>query len=522
MLIQSARPRLRPPGNAVLRARRGHPLTHEIRALILTGGVYGLGIDLVTGAQFTGTNSPSIGMSPEGPAVDYTGTAFTSAPKQDGWNVVGHVTVAWRGLVRNGESHGLIVANAPAGGNGAAQTPFSLEVTNAGMRSLMWVRSAGSFEIGMFRSPDNVVPDGLPFGVSISAPPEKTTAPVMWVSGVPVTVSSHFVTAAGPPTANSDPLLMGRRGDGDGQLNGRTAILLVAAQEWSAAQHALWHLDPYGVLEEAPLWFWVSAPVASSGITGTAAATLGALTSAGAATLAIAGTAAKTLGAVTASGAATVAIAGSGAKTLAALTAAGAGAVAITATGAKTLGTLAATGAATLGIAGQGAITLGALGGAAGAVQPITGAQGGTLGALQASGAGSVGITGAGAATLGALTCSASAGGGIVASGAVTLGALAGAGAAAIAVAGAAAGSLGALSGAGAVALAIQASGAVSLAALTGQGAATISDEPPPEPVPAPAYRTVRALLRARAAVARAEDRTITAPYRTRTISAEE
>ena len=38
----------------------------------------------------------------------------------------------------------------------------------------------------------------------------------------------------------------------------------------------------------------------------------------------------------------------------------------------------------------------------------------------------------------------------------------------------------------------------------------------------APAYRTVRALLRARAAVARAEDRTITAPYRTRTISAEE
>lgn len=38
----------------------------------------------------------------------------------------------------------------------------------------------------------------------------------------------------------------------------------------------------------------------------------------------------------------------------------------------------------------------------------------------------------------------------------------------------------------------------------------------------APTYRTVRALLRARAAVARAEDRTITAPYRTRTISAEE
>lgn len=324
---------------------------------------------------------------------------------------------------------------------------------------------------------------------------------------------------SGTLPSNTAAMTIGVYLNDGGFFTGPISALRIHNRALSVSELARLYRDPWaGTLRRRRL-------VGNSGaseITGAGAATLGTLTGAGAATLAIAGAAAKTLGAVTASGAATVAISASGAKTLAALTAAGAGAVAITGTGAKTLGTLAGSGAATLGIAGQGAITLGALGGAGGAVQPITGAQGGTLGALQVSGAAAVGITGAGSATLGALTCSASAGGGIVASGAVTLGALTGAGAAAIAVAGAAAGSLGALSGAGAVALAIQASAAASLAALTGQGAATISDEPQPAPVPAPAYRTVRALLRARAAVARAEDRTITAPYRTRTISAEE
>lgn len=99
--------------------------------------------------------------------------------------------------------------------------------------------------------------------------------------------------------------------------------------------------------------------VATSGpITGSAAITLGALTSSGTGTLSITGTGARTLAALTSTGTGTLAIAGTAAPTLAALTSTGSGTLSITGSGAVTLGALASSGTATLDITGTAAATL--------------------------------------------------------------------------------------------------------------------------------------------------------------------
>lgn len=139
---------------------------------------------------------------------------------------------------------------------------------------------------------------------------------------------------------------------------------------------------------------WVAASgwldeVASGGITGTLAKTLGDATAAGTGTVAITGAAAKTLGAATAAAAGSVPITGAAAVTLGAATlvAAGSSSDEIIGTLDKTLGAATAAGAGSV---------------------AITGAAAPTLGAAAAAAAGAVDITGQGAATLGAATVHAS------------------------------------------------------------------------------------------------------------------
>lgn len=126
---------------------------------------------------------------------------------------------------------------------------------------------------------------------------------------------------------------------------------------------------------------------ASAGsITGSTAATLGALTGTSTGTVDVGGTTARTLGALTGTGTATVDVGGTTAKTLGALTGAGTGKVDVGGTLARTLGALTGTGA--------GGVLVG-------------GTLARTLGALQSTGAGTVLVGGSTARTLGALTGSA-------------------------------------------------------------------------------------------------------------------
>lgn len=132
-----------------------------------------------------------------------------------------------------------------------------------------------------------------------------------------------------------------------------------------------------------------AGPFGASGISGAAAITLGAVTSAGAGTVAIAGAGAGTLGATTLSAAGSVSsggVGGTASLTLTAIAASGAGTVAVAGAASKTLGAVTASGAGAVAVTGTSTRTLGAVTLTASGL-PITGATvGGVLTVSSANG----------------------------------------------------------------------------------------------------------------------------------------
>lgn len=275
MLIQTARPRLRPPGNAVLRVNRSHPLAVELRACIVTGGQFGVGRDLVTGAVFSGVNSPTITTTPDGSGADFSGTAHASAPSYPEWNTLGDVTVAWRGLSRNVSSGGALIGKIPTGGNGANNTPFSLEYCNPTGGRATFVRSnVGSFAYRVWQSDSAALTNNTLASISVSQGAVIEVAPTFYLNGVATTATNQYGSpGSGAPTGNSDPLILGRRPDGGLQHDGVTGIAMLAAVQWIAAQHQRFSFEPYGVLEEAPWWYFAT-PSATGPLSATIAGTV--------------------------------------------------------------------------------------------------------------------------------------------------------------------------------------------------------------------------------------------------------
>lgn len=202
-------------------------------------------------------------------------------------------------------------------------------------------------------------------------------------------------------------------------------------------------------------WFALIAVyrVGSSSITGSANATLGAVTSSGASTLSITGSASRTLGAVTSSGSGSLAITAAGSATLGAVTSAGAGTLSIAGTGSVTLDAATSVGSGSLSITGAAAATIGAIASTGTGGSGAVGSGGGTLGAITGSGTGTIGITGAAALTLGTVTSTA---------------------AGTLTISGAAASTIGAITGAAAASLGITGAGAATIGAITGTGTGSV------------------------------------------------
>jgi len=243
---------------------------------------------------------------------------------------------------------------------------------------------------------------------------------------------------------------------------------------------------------ERAIWgaFLGFPPASGSGITGTSAVTLGAITTSAAGTVATSGAASQALGALTSSAAGTVAIvaassqslgalssssagtvrvAGSSAQTLGPLTVAAAGATVVAGAASQALGAIAPVSAGTVSVSGASSVTLGSLTSSASGVVgtgPITGTSSNTLGALVSAAAGTVSVVGSQSATLGAVSSVSAGGVSISGASSLTLGAVTASGTGVLPDAGASATTLGliGISSAGAVRVAGQ--GAVTLGSL--------------------------------------------------------
>lgn len=215
----------------------------------------------------------------------------------------------------------------------------------------------------------------------------------------------------------------------------------------------------------------------ASGVSGSAAVTLGALTSSAAGTVDVSGATSATLAALTSSSAGAVAVTGSGGGTLAAVTSSSAGAVAVAGTLSGTLAAVTGSSAGTVEVAGSTSQTLGALTSSAAGTVDVAGTLTQTLGALTVSSEGTVasGPTGALNVTLGALTAASEGTVAISGTASVTLGGLTSSATGAVAVTGTGGGTLGGATVASAGI--VEASGTVAqtLGQLTGSSAGQVA-----------------------------------------------
>jgi hypothetical protein len=181
--------------------------------------------------------------------------------------------VAWRGLSRNVGGGGALIGKIPTGGNGSINTPFSLEQDNPSAGRVSFVRSNLLYRV--WQSDNTALSSNRLATVSVGQGADISVAPTFYLDGAPSTATSqYFGFGAGAPTGNSDPLILGRRPDGEYQHNGVTMIALVAARQWSVGEHLLFAADAYGLFDvpEERLFFAVRG--ASAPITADLAATL--------------------------------------------------------------------------------------------------------------------------------------------------------------------------------------------------------------------------------------------------------
>lgn len=257
-----------------MRLNRRHRLVANARMVIMFGPPYGLARDLVTGVPFLAwENSPTVDLTQDGPGFvagtsggGTINTIRTTAALSD-WAITGEITIAWRGYTGNTNSPGVALACMADGSNGGSNTPwyFSFNASNAGFSSGLGRANGSGFRVwgGQQRSGgsirytdfDAVVTRSLSQGADIGV------APTIYQFGVAeATPADNLSGGTGTGAASGGPfqVFAGKRGDGTGGGGWHTSnIAIVAARQWSDAEHLAFHLSPYDVLEDVPLWHFV-------------------------------------------------------------------------------------------------------------------------------------------------------------------------------------------------------------------------------------------------------------------------
>jgi hypothetical protein len=233
-------------------------------AVVVFGPPYGLGRELVTGSPLIQqTATPELRTIADGMGVYLTsGAALQTAEAHDIWTVTGTLTVAARNYIGGTGSSGGFINNMPAGGNGATNTPYHTAFTGF---NLMLARANGSgYRVWQLSaSPISQYWDALRSTVFTSTA-DISVAPKYYWDGVQVSgspASTDGGAGSGAAAGSARPLLIGRRADGTHPSSLLDSTLtIVSSREWSADEQMLFHLDPYGILEEMPRLFWVKTP----------------------------------------------------------------------------------------------------------------------------------------------------------------------------------------------------------------------------------------------------------------------
>jgi len=258
LIRQAARPRVRPQGNLVYRLNRSHRLAAELRALVLFGGAEGLGRELVTGSAIVvSAGTATLGLASDGPAFHAPALADEVATEISSplWQIEGDITVACRVFPTSASGTSILQHD----GNPIGGSYFEMGWGEAA-GSLNWNRATPGNHWNWWRSPTGFVTQSQMNTHSVTGGASIGFSPLCYVDGIytgtAVSVWANGNTAL-PAGGSANPLRMGRRqGNTDKAATGFWPINVVAARQWTADEHLLFHLEPYAAIEEAPRWYF--------------------------------------------------------------------------------------------------------------------------------------------------------------------------------------------------------------------------------------------------------------------------
>lgn len=137
-----------------------------------------------------------------------SGSCYGALPTKPQYNILGPLTLVWVGVIDTLAQYQFLISHAL--GNGATNNPFEFRVNSGGGMQLLRANGSGYSMWATAQSPPVgrpvvlVATHGDSIGNSIGAS--------LWINGVSQAVTPTYTTT-GPATGNSEPLILGTRGD---------------------------------------------------------------------------------------------------------------------------------------------------------------------------------------------------------------------------------------------------------------------------------------------------------------------
>lgn len=150
-----------------------------------------------------------------------SGSCYVSLPTRPQYNLLGPLTLVWVGVIDTIAQYQFLIAR--AAGNGGLNNPFEFRVNSGGGMQLLRANGSGYSMWATTQSP----PVGRPVvlvathGDSLG----NSTGASLWINGVSQSVTPTYTTT-GPATGNSEPLLLGTRGDNYSYMRGSSALAM--------------------------------------------------------------------------------------------------------------------------------------------------------------------------------------------------------------------------------------------------------------------------------------------------------
>jgi hypothetical protein len=227
--------------------------------VVAFGPPFGLARDLVTGAVFvTVAGSAAPGLTDDGMGL-FAGTGGAdntvgTAQSISSWAITGDLTVAWRGFVGDTGNGGGMLAN---GDDTATNSPWRMFFGgNFAGHSLF---RAGPSGYRRWAGPSPGSTSGVHYNTivtkSVSHGTDISVAPTFYTAGIAGGAASSQ-DGAGSGPASGGPFQLRSAFGYFSQAWHTSNIAIAGARQWTADEHLLFHLDPYGAVEEAPRWYF--------------------------------------------------------------------------------------------------------------------------------------------------------------------------------------------------------------------------------------------------------------------------